>query len=72
MESFRAEFVELYEENGVCNFHVEMKVARSDFEVLTNGEKWRKSMSCPWCEVVAIMKTSGVELENVTVMSRME
>ena len=45
-------------------------MARSDVGVLTNDENWRKSTSRPWCEVVAFLKTSGVQLEDVTVMSR--
>ena len=32
----------VYEEDGVYNFHVEMKVAGSEVEVLANGGSWRK------------------------------
>ena len=55
----------------VYNLYVEMKVAGSEVEVLTNDGNWRKSKAHPWCEVGAFLMTSGVDtlqLRGVTLL----
>ena len=61
----RNKVIELYEENDVDNIYIEMRVAGSEVEVLTNAVELAQEP-----HVGAFLKTGDVELEDVTKMSR--
>ena len=53
--------IQLYEENGVYNMYLEMKVPGSDVEVTTADGTWRERFVHPWKDVGVLVKQQELD-----------